>query len=102
MELKSISDCLTFSEDMILCDIQKIAGVSDLEAVRDFMIGMFINKYIEEMIAMLGVLKQTNIIIEKAYEDDESDLKKVFWILRKHILAWLQEKITKPETDNDE
>ena len=69
----------------MICDVEKIIDVSDLEAVRDFMIGMYNNKYIDEMVVMRGVLNQTNIIVEKFYDDDESDLKKEYWMLRKHI-----------------
>ena len=60
------------------------------------------DKYIEDMVVMTGVISQINLIIEKFYDiDDDSYLKREHWILRKHILAWLEEKNTKPKVDVD-
>ena len=40
MEEKSISDCLYFIDNLILCGTEKYIGIGNLEDVRDYMIGM--------------------------------------------------------------
>ena len=86
MEMKSVSDCLNFIDRVILCGVKNYNGIGTLE-VRDYMIEMYNDEYIEEdMVVMTGVLSQINLIIEKFYDiDDDSDLKREYWILRKHI-----------------
>ena len=54
------------------------------------------------MVSMLAVLSQINQRIDRFYLDNESDIKKHYCTLRKRILAWLQERNTIPEVDNDE
>ena len=100
MEMKSVSDCLNFIDHVILCVAENFNGVESLEVVRDYMIEMYNDEYIENMIVMTGVLSQINLIIETIYDiDDDSDFKRKYWILRKHILAWLEENNTKPKVN---
>ena len=54
------------------------------------------------MVTMLAVFSQINLIINSFYLDNGSDIKKRYTTLRKRILAWLQERNTLPEVDNDE
>ena len=102
MTTKSVCDCLNFIDSMILCKIEKQAGVGNLEDVRDYMITIYNDKYIEDMVSMLGVFFQINLIMDRFYLDNESDIKKQYTTLRKRILAWLQERNTILEVDNDE
>ena len=102
MEVKSISDCLSFIDNLILCGTEKHIGIGNIEDVRDYLIGMYDGKYIEEMLSMLAVLPQINLIIDRFYLDKESDNKQLYRDLRKRILAWLKETNTMPEVDNDE
>ena len=102
MEVKSISDCLTFIDILILCGTEKHIGIGNLEDKRDYMIGVYDGKYIEEMVSMLAVLSQINLIIDRFYLDKESDFKQHYRELTKRILAWLKENNTEPEVDNDE
>ena len=95
--MKSVSDCLNFVDSMILGDIEKTCGIGNLEDVRDYMIGMYNNTYIEEMECMLSILSQINLILERFYLDNESDIKKLYCDLRKRVLDWLRESITKPD-----
>ena len=76
MEMKSVSDCLNFNDSMILCSIKINVGIGNLEDLRDHMRGLYNDKYIEEMVAMLPILSQINLIIERFYLDNESDIKK--------------------------
>ena len=66
------------------------------------MITIYNDKYVEDMVSMLGVFSQINLIIVRFYLDEESDIEKHYTTLRKCILAWLQERNTLPEVDNDE
>ena len=87
---------------MLLCDIEKHVGIGNLEVVRDFMIGTYNDKYIEETVNMLAILSQINHIKDRFFLDNDSDIKKQFCPLRKRILAWLQKRNTVPEVDNGE
>ena len=40
MEMKSVSDCLNFIDGVILCSIEKTAGIGNLEDLRKYMTGM--------------------------------------------------------------
>ena len=102
MEIKPVSDCLIFIDSMILCSIQKHVGIGNLEDIHDYVIRMYNDKYIEEMVIILAILSQINLLIDRLYLDEESDHKKQYYILRKHILARLQERNTKTEVDNEE
>ena len=102
MTMKPVCDCLNFIDGMILCDIEKQAGVGNLEDIRDYMITIFIDKYTEDMVSMLAVFSQINQIIDRFYLENESDIEKQYTTLNKRILAWLQERNTIPEVDNDE
>ena len=65
MEIKSVSDGLNFIHSMILSSIEKHAGIGNLEDLRDYMVGMYNEKHIEEMVSMLSILSQINLIIEQ-------------------------------------
>ena len=109
MEMKSISDCSNFIDNMILCSIEKHVGFGNLEKLRDYMIGLYNDmiglyneKYIEEMMAMLAILSQIILIIEKFSLHNEGDIKKQHCDLRKRILAWLEVSNTKPKVDDQQ
>ena len=74
--MKSVGDCLNFIDSMIICNVKKHPGVGNLEDSRDYMIGMYNEKYIEEMVALLPILSPINLINERIYLDNESDIKK--------------------------
>ena len=97
MEMKSVSECLKFIDSMILCSIEKHGGIGYLEDLRNYMIGMYNDKYIEEMVAILAILSQINLILERFHLDNESDFRKQYCELRKRILNFLHECIAKPE-----
>ena len=73
--MKSVSDCLNFIDRLIICNVEKHAGIGNLEDVRAYMIGMYNEKYIEEMVALLSILSQKNLIRERFYLDKESVIK---------------------------
>ena len=102
MKMKSVSEFLNIIDDMILRSVKKSVGIGILEDIRDYMIGKYNEKYIEEMVAMSTILSQINNIIENLYLDNESDVKKQYNNLRKLILTWLEESNTKPEIDDQQ
>ena len=101
MTMKSVCDCLKFIDSMILCDIEKHAGIGNLEDIRDYLITVYNDKKIKDMVGMLAVFSQINLIIDRMYLDNESDIKKQYDVLRQRILAWLQERNTLLEVDID-
>ena len=102
MEFKSISDCLNFIDNLILCNTASHIGIGNLEDVREYMIKMYVGRYIEELMSMLAVLSQINLIIDKFYLDDESDIKQLYCDLRKRILFWFKKHHTKNSKDDDD
>ena len=65
--MKSVSDCLNFIDSMIICNIEKHAGIGNLEDIRVYKIGTYNEKYIEEMVTLLSILSQKNLIIERIF-----------------------------------
>ena len=102
VKINSISDSLNFIDNLILCGTEKHIGIGNLEDIRNYMIGMYDGKYIQDMVSMLAVLSQINLIIEKFYLDKESDIEQLYCDLSKRILVWLKENNTMPQVDNDE
>ena len=98
--MKSVSECSNYIDSMILCSMKEHVGIGNLEDLRDYMIGMYNEKYIEEMMAMLAILSQINLVIERFYLDNESDIEKQYCNLRKRILAWVEVSNTMPEIDD--
>ena len=102
MDIKSISDFLNFIDSMILCSIEKHVGIGNLKSVLDHTVWMYNDECIEEMVVMTLIFSQINLIMEKFYLDNESDIKKQYCVLKKRKLDWLEECNTKPEADNQQ
>ena len=100
MEIKSVNDCLNLIDSMILCILKKQGVNGFLEDVRDYIIWMYNDKYIKEMLIVLAILSQINLIIENFFLKNECAFNPLYHDLRKHILAWLKESNTEPEVDN--
>ena len=81
---------------MILRNIEKHVDNGNLEDIRGYMLGMYNEKYIEEMVAMLAILSQINLILEIFYFRQQN------FDLRKCLLAWLEVSNTKPEVDTQQ
>ena len=82
---------------MIICNIEKHVGVGNLEDLRDYLIRMYNDEFIEEMVTMLSKFSQINPIKKRFYLYNESDIKKQFCVLGKHLLTWLEVCNVKPE-----
>ena len=99
--MKSASDCLNFIDSTILCSIEKHASIKNLENLRNYMMEIYIDKHIEEMLDMLAILSQINLIIERYCLANESDIKQLNHDLRNYILDWLEASNTKREDGTD-
>ena len=102
MEFRSISDCLNFIDNLILCNTSKYIGIGNLEDLLEYIINMYDGKYVEDLMTILGIVYQINIIIDKFYLDNESDINQLYRDLRKRILVWLKEHNTNSKDDDDE
>ena len=98
--MKSISDCLNFIDTMILGNIEKHIGIGNLEDLREYLIGVYNEKYIEEIVSILAILSQINLIIGKFFLDNENVSKNQYCTLKKRILACIEESCTNPEVDD--
>ena len=87
--MKTISDCLNLFDCIISSNIVKRIGIDSLENVRDYVIQTTDDKGFENNMIMLDILSEINIIIEKFYIDENSDIKKECETLRKILLIWL-------------
>ena len=102
LEMKTISNCLNFIDNLIICNTEKHIGNGNLEDVRKYVLSMNDSKYIENTVSTLEVVYQIKLIIDKLCSDNESDIKQLYSDLRKRILVWLKEKNTKTEDDEDD
>ena len=50
---------------MIRCNIEKHVGIGNLKDLRDYMIGMYNDEYIEEMVSKLPIISQIDLIIDR-------------------------------------
>ena len=100
--MKSVSHCLKFIDSLIIYNIETHAGIGNLEDIHAYKKGMYNEKYIEEKVALFSVLSQINLIKERFYLDNESDIKKQYCDLRERLLAWLEVSNTKPEHDGQQ
>ena len=89
LRIKSVRDCLNFIDIIVLNNSEKYVGIGNLEDLRSFILETYNDI---DFIIMSGFLSQINRIIEEFYNNDNSDLKKEYWILRQHILALLMVK----------
>ena len=91
MEPKTISDCLSSIDNALVQNV-KLLSIKSLEDIHNHFLKFRRTGYIENIIALLNILKQINCIKVKfsSYEDDES-----FYIeyveLRKMIFDWVCE-----------
>ena len=69
MNMKSLSECVNFVVHMIICNVEKSAGIGNLEEIRKYMMRMYKETFIEDMVAMSAILSQISLIIEKFYLD---------------------------------
>ena len=65
--MKSISYCLNFIDSLFLYNLEKRDSIGNLEDVRDYFIDCYNIKNIEELLAILPILHQLNVIVDRFY-----------------------------------
>ena len=86
--MKTISDCLNLFDCIMSSNIEKRIGIESLENARDYVIQTTNDKCFENNMIMLDILSERNLIIEKFFIDENSDIKKECETLRKFLLIW--------------
>ena len=87
--MKTISDCLNLIDYIMSYNKEKHTVIENLENVRDYVVQTTNDKCFENTMIMLDILSEINLIIEKFYIDEKSDIKKECETLRKILLIWL-------------
>ena len=87
--MNTISDCLNLFDCIMSFNIEKRIGIESLENARDYVIQTTNDKCFENNVIMLDILSEINLIIEKFYNDENSDIKKEGEALRNFLLIWL-------------
>ena len=88
--MKTISDCLNlFDCIMSSSNIEKRIGIESPENARDYVIQTTNDNCFENNMIMLDILSEINLILEKFYIDENSDIKKECETLKKFLLIWL-------------
>ena len=87
--MKTISDCLILIDYIMSYNIEKHTIIENLENVRDYVVQTTNDKCFESNMIMLDILSEINLILEKFYIDEKSDIKKECETLRKFLLIWL-------------
>ena len=85
MEIKSVIDCLKFIDSMTLGFTKKHDGIGILEDVRDYIIWMYNDSYIEEKVNVWAILSQVTLIREKIYLTNECAYNPLNHELRRRI-----------------
>ena len=98
--MKSVADCLDFIDNMILYDIEKIDSMESLESMRDYFLDDYIKRSIKELVAIMSLLSQINLIINRFHLPDDYCITDYCYDLRKPTLAWLKVCNEKMENDN--
>ena len=88
--MKSFNDCLNFIDYMIIYNVEKVDSMDDLESMRDFVLDDYFNKSDEELVAILSILWQINLIINRFYLPDNYSITDYFYDLRRRTLVWLK------------
>ena len=91
--MKTIIGCLNLFDYIMSSNIEKRIGIETLEKVRDYVIQTTNDKCFENNMIMLDILSEINLIIEKFYIDENSDIEKECKTLRKFLIIWLDKNI---------
>ena len=87
--MKSFTDCLNFIDNMILYNVVKVDSMNGLESMRDFILDDYI-KNDEELVAIMSILSQINLVINRFYSPDDYSITDYYYDLRRCTLAWLK------------
>ena len=100
--MKSVVGCLDFIDNMILYNIEKIDSMESLESMREYFLDDYIRRSDKEQVAIMSILSQINLIINRFYIPDDYCITDYYYNLRKRTLAWLKACNKKMENDNQQ
>ena len=99
MEMKSVADCLDFIDNMILYNIEIIESIEILESKRDYFLDVYIKRNDRELVAIMSILSQINLILNRFFIPDDYCFADYYYDLRKRTIAWLKACNKKMEND---
>ena len=88
--MKSVADCSNFIDNMILYNVEKVDSMDGLESMRYFVLDGYIKKSGEELAAIISILSQINLIINRFYLPDDYCITEYYYDLKRRTLAWLK------------
>ena len=65
---------------MILYNVEKVDSMDELESMRDFILNDYIKKGDEDLVAIMSILSQINLIINKFYLPDDYSITDYFLV----------------------
>ena len=87
--MESFTDCLNFNDNLILYNVEKVDRMG-LESKRDYFLDDYIKKSDKELVAIMSILSQINLIINRFYIPDDFCISDYYYELRRRTLAWLK------------
>ena len=90
MEMKSFTDCSNFIDNMIFYNVEKVDSMDGFESMRDFVLNDYIKKSDEELVAIMSILSQINLIINRFFLPDDYSITNHYYDLRRRTLACLK------------
>ena len=88
--MKSFTYCLNIIDNMILYNIEKFDSMDGLEGMRDLILDDYNEKSDEQLVAIMSILSQINLIINRFYLPDDYSITDYYYDLRRRTLAWLK------------
>ena len=88
--MKSFTDCLNFIDNLIFYNVEKVDSMDGLESMRDFVLDYSIKKSDGELVAIMSILSQINLIINRLYLPDDYSITDYYYDLRRRTSAWLK------------
>ena len=105
MEMKSVSDCLSTIDDVIVENFGKTIGISNFEDIHKYLLENGQSDFIEDRVSLSNVISEISSSKENYYQFAEEDTKSEYMQLRKLIVVWLIEcatEPTEPEVDSQQ
>ena len=86
--MKSVADYLDVIDNMILNNIEKNDSMESLESMRDYFLEDYNKRSDKELVAIMSILSQINLIINRFYLPVDCSITDFYYDLRRRTLAW--------------
>ena len=87
---------------MILYNKERIDSMASLESMRDYFSDDYIKRSDKELFAIMSILSQINLILDRFFIPDDYCITAFYYDLRKRTLAWLKVCNKKMENNNQQ